>query len=110
MISDVIYYKVKIRLNDDLKTLTDLKDGLTANVVITTDKRSNALLVPARAIIDKDGVGKVVRILEDAKSNKIREVSVGVGITGNDNLTEITSGSLNTGEAAITYIKDPNTP
>jgi HlyD family secretion protein len=46
-ISDVVYYKVTITISDSEK---DVKPGMTANVKINTDSRTEALSIPLRAI------------------------------------------------------------
>ncbi len=106
LIQDVVYYKVKVAFSDLDKIKTDLatrglsfKSGMTADIVITTDKRDNVLQVPARAIIEKDG-NKIVRL--DTAAG-VKEVIVETGLRGNDGLTEITSG-LTAGEKVITFI------
>lgn len=96
-ISGVVYYKVKIILEDDLDK--DIKPGMTANVTITTDKKAGIIAIPQRAIITKEGK-KIVRIL---KGSKVEEVEVQTGLKGDSN-TEIISG-LKEGDEVITFIK-----
>ncbi len=67
VIQDVIYYKIKIKLTDALDKLADIKPGMTANVTITTNKKDNVWLAPTRAIIDKNGSGKFIRLLSDTQ-------------------------------------------
>ena len=107
VIQDVIYYKVKIKFTDDLQTLTGLKAGMTANAVITTNNRENILIVPGRSIVDKDGQGKFVRILQN---NKVVEIPVTVGLSGDDGLVEVSATDLHPGDQAITFVKTAGTP
>lgn len=102
VIQDVIYYKVKIFFQPSPQI--GVKPGMTANVVITTDRRDQALVVPARAIVEKEG-RKFVRILSD---KTVIEAPVTVGLAGDDGLSEILSGDIKPGDLAITFIKDPS--
>ena len=99
VIQDVIYYKVKVSF---LPGDTDIKSGMTANAVITTARLDNVLLIPGRAIIERNGSGKFVRILAD---NQAFEKAVTVGLRGDEGLVEIKSG-LAEGEQVITFTKE----
>jgi len=103
-IQDVIYYKVKIRLTDDPTVLTDIKSGMTANVVITTNSKDNVLAAPSRAILEKTGDGKFVRVLR--AKNQIEEIPVTVGLSGNEGLAELISDQLKEGDAVVTFVKN----
>jgi RND family efflux transporter MFP subunit len=105
IISDVIYYKVKIRFTDDISTLSDIKSGMTVNAVITTNKKENVLIIPGRAVIDKNGAGKFVKILTDVKKNTVVEVPVAIGMSGNDGLVEVLSGDIKEGDKIVTFTK-----
>ena len=74
---------------------------MTANAIITTSQEENVLVIPSRAIIEKNGRGKFVRILEE---NKVREIPIKTGLYGDDGLVEIVSG-LEENQEIITYIK-----
>lgn len=107
LIQDVVYYKVKIDFADLTSTMAKiqsrglaLKAGMTANVVITTDKREQVLQVPARALIEKDGK-KIIRLLVDGVA---QEVVVETGLRGDEGMIEIISG-LQTGDTVITFTK-----
>ena len=106
VIQDITYYKVKLNLTDPSENLRDIKAGMTANVMIMTDKKDDVFIVPSRAVIDKNGSGKIIRILE--AGNKVREVSITAGISGNDGLMEISGDGLMAGQKIITFIKAPN--
>ena len=105
IIQDVVYYKVTILLNSNTEEqpyYAGVKPGMTANVVITTAKKDNVLTAPGRAIIDnKDGRGKLARLL---KSGKLTEVPVQTGLKGDGGMVEILSG-LNEGEDVVTYVE-----
>ncbi len=92
VIQDVVYYTVKISLDDSDKPV---KPGMTANVTINTDKRDNALIIPSRAV-RTDG-GKFVNVLENNQEVK-KEIKL--GIKGNDGKVEVLDG-LDEGQQVI---------
>ncbi|MBN2854401.1 efflux RND transporter periplasmic adaptor subunit [Patescibacteria group bacterium] len=109
LISGVVYYKVKIELSDIEKTAQileaqglSLKSGMTANVVITTDKRDEVISVPARAIIENGDDKTRVRLLVDGE---LKEVEVETGLRGDTGQIEIKSG-IKAGDEIITFIKN----
>jgi len=101
VIQDVIYYKVKINFDGKDK---DVKSGMTANANITTAKKDNVLIVPSRAIIEKNGSGKFARVLV---LEQVKEAPVTIGLRGDNGLVEILSG-LNENDIVITYIQQSN--
>ena len=88
----IVNYKIKVSI---LKTDSGLekmiKPGMNADLSILIEKKDGVLVIPAVSIIEKDNK-KYVNVIVDEKSNKyvLREVSV--GIVGDGNLIEITSG------------------
>src|SRR3989339_894894 len=100
-VQDVIYYKVIVVFDSGEY---EIKSGMTANVVVTTQEKNDVLVVPSRAVIDKNGDGKVVRVL---KNNEIQEKQVTIGLRGDEGVIEILSG-LNEGEEVVTYIQKDN--
>lgn len=102
VIQDVIYYKVKIEFTEEQANYASIvKSGMTANVIITTNYKENVLLIPLRAVIEKNGDGKYVRILQNGKAV---ESPVEIGMRGDGGLVEILSG-VKTGEDIITFEK-----
>ena len=108
VIQDVVYYKVKIDFENLENTRLDLaarnlsiKSGMTANVVIMTEKLDKVVQIPARAVIDKDGQ-KIVRVL---RMGEMAEVPVKVGLQGDEGMLEIKEG-LAAGEEVITFIRN----
>jgi HlyD family secretion protein len=104
VISGVTYYKVKVKLTDAAETITDLKAGMTANVTIDTARRDNVLIAPTRAVIERTGDGKYVRVLE-SDGTTVREVSVSTGLSGGEGMIEVISDELREGDKVVTYIK-----
>ncbi len=107
VIQDVIYYKVTINFikkEDQVNAgyFNKVKPGMTANVIITTDKRDNVLIMPFRAIIDKNGSGKFTRVL---KNNLVEERKIVVGLKGDGGLVEVLDG-LKEGEEVVTYVSE----
>ncbi|MCX6780036.1 MAG: efflux RND transporter periplasmic adaptor subunit [Candidatus Magasanikbacteria bacterium] len=84
-VQDVVYYKVKISLDDSDKPV---KPGMTANVSILTDKRVNTLFIPSRAIITSDAL-KQVKILQN---NLAVTTTIKTGMKGDNGKVEVTEG------------------
>ena len=108
VIQDVVYYKVKIEfseLEDILEMLSarnlTIKSGMTANVIIMTEKLDKVVQVPARAVIEKDGQ-KIVRVLS---AGEMIEKLVSVGLQGDEGFIEIKNGLL-PGEEVVTFIRN----
>ncbi len=100
IIQDVVYYKVKI--NFEGKGLA-VKSGMTANANITTAKKDGVLIMPSRAIIEKND-GKFARLLS---GNLLSEAPVVVGLRGDDGLVEILSG-VSEGDTVVTFVPQNN--
>jgi HlyD family secretion protein len=107
VIQDVIYYKIKIQMSETPDKLADIKPGMTANVTITTNKKENVWLVPTRAIVDKNGEGKFIRLLSASQS--VQEIPIQVGLSGDEGLSEISGQGLAAGQKVITFIKEAAT-
>jgi RND family efflux transporter MFP subunit len=99
LIQDVVYYRVKVKI--EFTTEQAVKNGMTADVVIKTEERGNALIVPQRAIIVKNG-NKIIRVLVNGN---IEERTPTVGLRGDGGFVEILSG-INEGDEVITAIRE----
>ncbi len=102
VIQDVIYYKVNIQFIDEMANLDNIKPGMTANAVVTTASRENVLIMPSRAIIEKNGGDKYVRILT---SGQINETQINIGLRGDEGMVEVLSG-VKEGDEVVTYVKN----
>lgn len=104
IIQDVVYYKVNVAFSDDNKAdfLLDIKSGMTANIIITTEKKENVLMIPGRAVIDKNGAGKFARVLINGI---VEERLVTLGLRGDGGVTELLSG-VKEGENVVTYVSE----
>jgi len=96
-ISDVVYYKTKVTLDDNKEAI---KPGMTANLTITTANRENVLVTLQRAVISKDGQ-KTVQVLV---AGQPVEKPVELGLWGDEGLVEVLSG-LTEGEQVVTFTK-----
>ncbi|MDD5623926.1 MAG: hypothetical protein PHI23_04430, partial [Candidatus Peribacteraceae bacterium] len=78
----------------------EFKIGMTGDAEIITGERKDVLLTPSRAVIQSEGNGKIVRVLEDGK---VIEKPVTIGMES-DTDAEVVSG-LTEGETVIVLIK-----
>ncbi len=101
VIQDVIYYKVKISFDPAKSDVSNVKPGMTANVMITTARKDNVLIIPGRAIVQKDG-DRYVRIL---RGSELTESSVQTGLRGDEGMVEVLSG-VKEGDEVVTYVQD----
>lgn len=92
MVSEVVYYETTIDLMD-LKE--GIKPGMTADIVIETNKKENVLVVSKKAV-NKVNNKKIVKVF---KEGKIEEREIEIGLEGDDSV-EIISG-LEEGEEVI---------
>ncbi|HKM40457.1 MAG: HlyD family efflux transporter periplasmic adaptor subunit [Patescibacteria group bacterium] len=102
-ISDVIYYKVKIELDLSDSDFSLIKSGMTANVDIITNFKKQVFTLPLRAVLSRDNGDRYVRVLE---SKDLKEVSVQVGLSGDQGLVEVISNELQEGDLIVTLIKN----
>ncbi|MCC6563257.1 efflux RND transporter periplasmic adaptor subunit [Candidatus Uhrbacteria bacterium] len=84
-VSEAIYYKVYATIEAEGR---DIKPGMTANLIVKTGERENVLVVPTRALRERDGQ-RYVRVLENKQP---KEVNVELGLRGDEGRTEVVSG------------------
>ncbi len=97
IIQGVVYYKITIESD---KFNQKMKSGMTANITVVTDSRENVLIIPQRAIKQRQGK-KIIRMEE---YDGYKEVEIEIGLRGSNGMIEVLSG-LNQGEQVITFIK-----
>lgn len=85
MIDGIATYRTTLQFTKDDERI---KSGMTANITIATDERTQALIVPQRLIRTKDG-NKVVRLL---RGDTEEDVVVVTGLRGSDGNVEIVIG------------------
>ncbi len=95
VINEVIYYKVKVSLNEQNELI---KSGMTADLSILAEQKDKALVIPARAVVYKNDKAYVQVLV----NNQPQEKEAEVGLKGDDSLVEILSG-LQIGEEVITF-------
>lgn len=107
-ISGVIYYKTKMLFDEPTEENKnyDIRAGMTANIDIHTDRKDQVLVIPQRAVLNKDQKTIVRRVTNEEKG-QFEEVEVTVGLKGNDGQIEIVSG-LNQDDIIITFINEDN--
>jgi HlyD family secretion protein len=102
MIESVVYYEVTVQLMDE-DLLDSLRPGLSADLILTTDKRENVLSVPQRALFEKEGLD-YVRVMDRRGNPEDRHVEV--GIRGDLGRVEILSGLEEGDEVIIREISE----
>ncbi|MDD4358624.1 MAG: efflux RND transporter periplasmic adaptor subunit [Candidatus Pacebacteria bacterium] len=95
-IQDVVYYRVVLNILDEDDRI---KPGMTADILIYTDKKENVLYLPSRSILS-EGERKYVRVIEN---NEIIEKDVVIGLNADDSKKEILFG-LSVGEEIVLKI------
>ena len=99
-IQDVIYYKTKVKFNDNNRLL-GVKHGMTSNVEIQAAIKGNVLTLPGRAVLETNGNGKHVRKLIDGV---VEEIPVTTGLRGDGGQVEIISG-VTEGDEIVLYVR-----
>jgi RND family efflux transporter MFP subunit len=92
LMEGVIYYEITI---DCSELPSDVKPGMTADLIIQTALKDNVLVVPEETLQKKDGK-RIVQVLEDGE---VKDREIEVGLLGN-NLVEVISG-LKEGEKVV---------
>lgn len=86
IIDNVPTYKVTFHFTKDDSRI---KSGMTANIDVATDSRTNVLVIPARALLSRDSE-KIATILN--ADGTTTEAIVTVGLRGSDGSIEVLSG------------------
>jgi len=96
VIQGVVYYQIKAQFDLDDERL---KSGMTTNLDIITEEKSDVLIIPTRAIKYEDSI----RYVEALRNGKPEKVIITTGVES-DQYAEVTSG-LNEGDKIITFVK-----
>lgn len=99
VIEGVATYKTTLQF---IKEDDRIKSGMTANIDILTAKREKVIVIPQRAVAQKENGDKIVKILKD--DGVIEERKVATGLKGSDGNIEIIEG-INEGDKVITSLK-----
>ncbi len=92
LIDGIVYYEVNIIFSTERE---NIKPGMTADIVIETDKKENVLII-SRAALKKINGEKIVRVF---KKGKAEDRKIEIGLEG-DEYIEVISG-LQEGEQVI---------
>ncbi len=95
-IEGVATYKVTLQFSNENE---QIKSGLTANIDILTDKRTNILIIPQRAVIQNNNEQYVLLAMPN---NKTAQQKIVTGLKGSDGNIEVISG-LNENEKIVSY-------
>jgi len=95
-VQGVVYYGIKTAF--DLED-ERLKSGMTANLDIITDEKTNVLIIPARAIKYEDST----RYVEVLNNGTPKKTVITTGLES-DQYVEVTSG-LKEGDKIVTFVK-----
>jgi len=95
IINEVVYYEVTIGFDE---TREKIKSGMTADIVVETERKENVLVIPKRAL-KRDGTRTLVRIAR-ADTGVLEEREVVIGLEGDNDLIEVLSG-LTEGEQVV---------
>lgn len=94
-VQDAVYYKIRVQIDPKEQ---DVKPGMTANVIVETEKRESTLVIPLRAVRTKDDGSKMVRVM---KNDIPEERIIELGLRGDEGRVEVTKG-LEEGELVVT--------
>jgi HlyD family secretion protein len=101
IVQGVVYYVVKVQFDS---AGSNVKPGMTANLTIQTNTKSNVLEVPARAVQYDGGQAYVQVLAADASGQQTAQrQNVTIGLQGDDNF-EVLSG-LQAGQDVVTFTK-----
>ncbi len=101
MVEGVATYKTTLQFISNDKPV---KSGMTANLDILATEKDNALIIPQRAVISKNG-DKFVNLYDSsAKDGNIKEVKIITGIRGSDGNIEVLEG-LKEGDKVVISIE-----
>ena len=103
-VDGVSTYMTKVQFEKDDNSI---KSGMTVNIDILTDMREGVIILPQRALVQKDGKW-FARVLtgKDKKGNPLyEERDILIGLRGSDGNTEITQG-IAKGDTIISFIEE----
>jgi RND family efflux transporter MFP subunit len=100
VIQDVVYYKVKFKLNNFDQ---QLKAGMSCDIEVKIDEREDVLAIAQRAV-EKDESGRsVVKILSE--NGQVEQIEVKIGLKDDGGMVEIISG-LKEGDEVVVMEKE----
>lgn len=100
IIDGVVYYQVKSSFNAEN---LPVKAGMTAELVIIVNSKEDALFIPRRAVLEREGKTLVRVPIENEEGFEEKEIET--GIRSPEGNIEVLSG-LEEGDEVITYINN----
>jgi len=97
IVEGVATYKITLQFTHEDELV---KSGMTANIDILTAKREQALIVPQRLVMIKNGKKSVLILV----GQTVQEVIIETGLRGSDGNTEILAG-LKEGDLVVANLK-----
>lgn len=89
LVSGVVNYQIKV----SLPRTPEILPGMTANLIVVSDQKEDVLVIPVRAVVDREGK-KFVRVVTDPLTKTFFEEEVELGMEGDGGLVEVTSGLI----------------
>lgn len=94
-------YKTTLRLSNPEREGVFLRSGMTADVEIYTDVRSNVLFVPTRSVLRSNG-RTYVRVFD---GEEFQEKDIVTGLRGSEGTIEVVRGLVE-GEEVVLYVEE----
>jgi len=94
LVEGVIYYKVTVSFGNPPQ---ETKPGMSADVTIKTAQVNDVLTIPGAAV-EKKAEKTFVQIF---KNEKLEETEIQIGLSGSDDLVEVTSGLAEGNQIAV---------
>lgn len=98
-VEGVVFYEAKVTFDD---AAVGVKPGMSADLTVHTDRAEGALIVPQRAVLERPGGQRYVRVLA---GSRVEERDVATGLRGDGGLVEVLGG-LSEGEKAVVSIRE----
>lgn len=102
VIQDVVFYRVKIRLD---KFDERLKMGMSCNDDIVIANTENILMIPQRAVKRENGKKYVDILKEDKGMESVEKIYIETGVSGDNGMIEVKGNILKEGERVVTFTK-----
>lgn len=93
IIEGVVYYEITVAMEE---SLSGMRPGMTADIIIKTNKAENVLAVPSEFLLKSNGKATV----EVLDSGKIKKKEIEIGLRG-ENYIEVVSGLKEGDQVAI---------
>jgi RND family efflux transporter MFP subunit len=99
VIQDVVYYKVKLKMDSNDQRL---KIGMSSDVDVLTAEKDDVLMISRRAVKQEDGKKYVEILKTDGKTSFTEKIYVETELAGDGGMIEVKSG-LSEGQEIIVF-------